>query len=311
MILSIDFGGTRTRAALFKRRDDGLTMVARQEILSNVAEPQADVIARIIALAKRVVAVRPLSAIGISAPGPLDPHTGIIYHARTLPGWQNVPLASNISAALGNVPAFMHNDANLAALAEYARGAAEGCDPVVYLTISTGIGGGLVIGGRLYSGWSGLAAEPGHQLVALPTGELVRLEDVASGTGLGALARSTLQQSDKASTLREMPLGQVDGRAVGTAAQRGDPFAVSVVEQAGRYLGIGLVNLMHVISPQAIVLGGSVSLLGDLLLAPARAVIDEYILDRRFLPPDLIRPARLGDDVCLIGAAYYAQHNSS
>src|SRR5690606_16911614 len=115
------------------------------------------------------------------------------------------------------------------------------------------------------------------------------------------LARAGLQQAGKASTLREMPLEQVDGRAVGTAAQRGDPFAVSIVEQAGRYLGIGLVNLMHVISPQAIVLGGSVSLLGDLLLAPARAVIDAYILDRRFLPPDMIRPARLGDDVCLIG----------
>lgn len=311
MILSIDFGGTRTRAGLFAVEADGLTLLERQEIPSQVHDPAAIVIQRIIALAQRVSSGQTIQSIGISAPGPLDPRAGVIYHARTLPGWSNVPLASLISEAFERAPAFMNNDANLAALAEYERGAGVGCDPIVYLTISTGIGGGVVISGRLFGGWSGLASEPGHQLISLPSGELVRLEDVASGTGIGALARAELQTTAVPSSLRGGVIDQIDGKAVGEAAIQGDTLAQSIIERAGRYLGIGLVNLVHILSPQAIILGGSVARLGDRLLNPARAVMAQYILDEQFLPTDLIRPAQLGDDVCLIGAAYYALRSRS
>ncbi|MBL8132635.1 MAG: ROK family protein [Anaerolineae bacterium] len=306
MILSIDFGGTRTRAALFAFEADGLTLLDRQETPSQVQDRQDVVIGRILALAKRVAGGASLKAIGVSAPGPLNPASGTIFHARTLPGWANVPLAAQISTAFDGTPTFVQNDANLAALAEYERGAGRGCDPMIYMTLSTGIGGGLVIGGRLFGGWSGLASEPGHQLITLPGGGLVRLEDVSSGTGLGAMARLRLSTTDQASVLRALDAAAVDGRAVGQAAEAGDPLALSVVEQAGEYLGIGICNLLHVISPQAVVIGGSVAQLGDLLLRRTRQIIETYILDRRFLPPDLIRPAQLGDDVCLIGAAYYA-----
>lgn len=306
MILGIDFGGTRTRAGLFARTEDGLTLLARDEIASQVAEPQPVVIDRLIALARRVAGDQPIEGIGMAAPGPLNPQRGLIHHAHTLPGWRDVPLAGLVSAAFGGVATVMHNDANLAALAEYERGAGIGCNPLIYLTISTGIGGGVIMDGRLFGGFSGLASEPGHQLVPAPGGGLTRLEALASGTGIGRLAQYRLHTTDQPSTLRDHTRADVDGRRVGMAALAGDALARSVIDEAGTALGIGLVNLLHLFSPQAIVIGGSAAQLGDLLLKPARAVIADHLLDPLFLPHDLIRAAALGDDVCLIGAAYYA-----
>lgn len=310
MILGIDFGGTRTRAGLFSMESDGLRLIHRRETPSHVEEPVNAVIARIIDLARQTIGTAQLSAIGIAAPGPLDPVSGVIHHARTLPGWSAVPLAALIGRAFGGVPCVLHNDANLAALAEYERGAGQGCNPLVYLTISTGIGGGVVIDGRLFGGWSGLAAEPGHQIVPLADGRLVRLEDVASGTGIALQARERLAAGG-VSALAQLPPDALTGAAVAAAAIAGDALAASVIDRAGAALGVGLVNLLHLFSPQAIVIGGSVAQLGDRLFDPARRVIDAYLLDAQFLPPDLIRPAQLGDDVCLIGAAWYAYRTAA
>lgn len=302
-ILAVDFGGTRTRAGLFEHSEGDLRLIRREETLSRVDEPQSVVIERIIGVAHAVTQGADVHAVGISAPGPLDPFAGVIHHARTLPNWHNVPLAAILSETF-RAPAHMQNDGNLAALAEYHRGAGQGCDPLVYLTLSTGIGGGVVIGGRLFSGWSGLASEPGHQLVPLDAVRLARLEDVASGTAIGQRARTRLTENNVPSLLRAAPT--VDGKAVGEAAAAGDAFALEIVREAGRALGIGLANLLHILSPRAVVVGGSVAQLGNLLFEPAMRVVREFILDPRFVPDDLLRPAALGDDVCLYGAAYYA-----
>ncbi|GIL13195.1 MAG: glucokinase [Chloroflexota bacterium] len=300
-ILAIDFGGTRTRTAWY---DANLEQQARNETPSLVNQPAESVIQRIIETARRVVppgAV--IEAVGISAPGPLDSRAGVIRHAKTLPGWVDVPLAAIVGEAFG-APAWMENDANLAALSEYRLGAGQGCDPMVYLTISTGIGGGAVIGGRLFTGWSGLAVEPGHMRFTLPDGSVRRLEELASGTAVGQRAQERLARDAAPSSLRDAP--EINGQIVGQAAQAGDPLALEVVREAGFWLGLGIVNLLHLLSPQAIVVGGSVSLLGDLLFDPARAAIKTHVLDPAFIPPALIRPAALGDDVCLVGAAAFA-----
>ncbi|MBC6937955.1 MAG: ROK family protein [Chloroflexi bacterium] len=300
-ILAIDFGGTRTRTAWY---DANLEQQARNETPSLVNQPAESVIQRIIETARRVVppgAV--IEAVGISAPGPLDSRAGVIRHAKTLPGWVDVPLAAIVGEAFG-APAWMENDANLAALSEYRLGAGRGCDPMVYLTISTGIGGGAVIGGRLFTGWSGLAVEPGHMRFTLPDGSVRRLEELASGTAVGQRAQERLARDAAPSSLRDAP--EINGQIVGQAAQAGDPLALEVVREAGFWLGLGIVNLLHLLSPQAIVVGGSVSLLGDLLFDPARAAIKAHVLDPAFIPPALIRPAALGDDVCLVGAAAFA-----
>jgi glucokinase len=302
-LLAIDFGGTRTRAGWYS---DDMTLIARAEARSQVEQPVEQVLARIAATARQVVPAGAVpAAIGICAPGPLDALAGVIHHAATLPGWQEVPLASLISQALGGAPAYMQNDGNLAAVAEHRLGALRGADPALYLTISTGIGGGAIIDGKLFTGFNGLAIEPGHICIPHPDGNVYRLEQLASGTALGEWGRRALASSDEPSLLRE--LAHVDGQAVGTAALQGDALAGRVVAQAGHWLGVGLVNLLHLFNPQAVALGGSVAQLGEALLAPARAAIARYLLDASFAHEGLLRPAALGEDVCLAGAALYAQ----
>jgi glucokinase len=305
LLLALDFGGTRIRAAVFTWAGGQLIQGRADETRTRVEDGEAAVIARLLALGDAVCAGAPIAAVGIAAPGPLDGRAGVIHHAKTLPGWANVPLAARAAEHFG-VPAFIENDGNLGAWAEYRIGAAQHADPAVYLTISTGIGGGAVIGGRLFTGWSGLAIELGHMRVPNAAGVWGRLESVASGTGLAAEARAALASSSAPSQLRALDPSAIDGAAVGAAAEAGDMLAGAVVARAGEMLGYGLVNLVHVLSPQAIVIGGSTARLGERLLGPARAILRDHVLDPRFLAPDLLRPAALGDGVCLQGAALWA-----
>lgn len=301
-ILAIDFGGTRTRAAWF---DDSMQLITRSDALSRVGDPQGEVIARLIETARQVVPTgESPRVIGISAPGPLDARSGVILHAETLPGWRDVPLGHLVSEAFSGARTVMDNDANLGAVAEYHAGERAGSDPLVYMTISTGIGGGAVINGRLFTGAGGLAIEPGHVLLTLPDGRVKKLEELASGTGIAAMTRERLYIDDAPSSLRA--LDAVDAKAVGAAALAGDALAVEMVRAAGRWLGLGLVDVLHLLNPQAIVLGGSVTLLGDLLFEPMRETIRRHVLHPDFFPDGLISLSRFGDDVCLWGAALHA-----
>jgi glucokinase len=303
-VLAIDFGGTRTRAAWY---DPDLTQRHRAEVLTRTDESQQAVLDRIIGVASDVIPVeeRP-DVIGMAAPGPLDTETGVILHAETLPGWQNVPIAQIVSVAFNGVPVFIQNDANLAVVAEANSGEGRGMNPILYLTLSTGIGGGAFVDGKLFTGANGLAIEPGHQVFSLPDGSVKKLEELASGTALGTRTAAYLQQFPDTKT--SLPKNtSLTGKAVGEAALNGDPFAIERVREAAGWLGLGLVNLLHLYNPQMIVLGGSMTRLGDLLLDPVRDTVQQHVLSERFLHPNLIQLAALGEDVCLIGAAYYAQ----
>lgn len=300
--VAVDFGGTRVRAARF---DADLNLLCRVEMPTLAQEPQQAVIDRILALASQVW--QPggeVGAVGISAPCP-NAFTGIISHAAVLPGWQDVPFARIIGDAF-DVPVFMENDANLGALAEYHRGAARGANPAMYMTISTGIGGGLVIDGQHFTGRNGLAVEPGHIKFRDPDGRIHSLEAFSAGPGIARLARLKLAESDAYSLLRDV--SALTGKMVGDAALAGDALALSVIEEAGEWLGLGLVNVVHMTNPEVIVLGGSVVTgLGDLILEPARRVLAQQVVDPAFYHDDLIQMTQLGDDVCLIGAAAYAR----
>jgi glucokinase len=298
-ILAFDFGGTRTRAGYF---DDQLNLVQRAEMPSDVLEGPQAVMMRMVALGRKVVA-GDVRAVGVSAPGPLDTRAGVIHHAWTLPGWQNIPIGAWLSEAFG-APASVENDANCGALAEYHVGAGRSCDPMIYLTISTGIGGGVVINGELFTGWRGLAAEPGHQVFRLPDGRVKKLEELASGTGIAQIARKRLATWGDHTLLKQTP--EVTAKAVGQAAQQGDPLAQAVIHEAAAWLGLGMVNLLHLFNPRAVVIGGSVAQVGELLFAPVRAALEQHLLSPDFNAPDLLRPAALGDDACLVGAARVA-----
>jgi glucokinase len=302
-ILAIDFGGTRSRAACYS---DDLQQLKRGEIPTLADEPTDQVIDRIIELARSVIPEGcSISAIGICASGP-QAYTGLILHANSLPPhWHNTPFAAPIRQAFGGVPAHMENDANLAALAEYHFGAARGSDPAIYMTISTGIGGGAVIGGKLFTGFRGLAIEPGHQKFLHPDGNIYSLEQLACGRALAVSAQRKLSGSSVPSVLRSA--AYLDGKVVGGAAVQGDALALEVIEEAGRWLGLGLVNIIHLFNPQVIVVGGSVAQLGELIFGPARQTIEDYLIDPAFNSTDLIRQAELGDDVCLLGAALHTR----
>ena len=207
--LALDFGGTRSRAALF---DDDLTMLRRTEMLSRVADGPEITLERLIALGKSLLdGESEVASIGIAAPGPLDTAAGTIVKAETLPGWSQVPIASALSHAFGDAPAFVENDANLGALAEYRLGAGRGADPMIYLTISTGIGGGAIISGELFTGANALAIEPGHMRLTSPDGSIRRLEELASGTALGIGRGSDCRRPISPRSLRARE--SVDGRS--------------------------------------------------------------------------------------------------
>ena len=303
-IVAIDFGGTRLRAGRF---DTNLDLLERAETPTLAHEPQAAVIDRILELAHSIADGTP-DAIGISAPCPTA-YLGVISHAAVVPHWHDVPLASLVSEAFGGVPVYMENDANLGALAEYEKGAAQQANPAVYMTISTGIGGGLIINGELFTGKNGLAIEPGHVKYRGPDGGIYSLQDFASGPGMARLASIMLAQRTEPSVLRDV--SEITGKGVGDAACAGDGLALTVIQEAGWWLGLGLVNVAHMLNPEVIVLGGSVINLGDLILEPARQVMREYVIAPEFYHDDLLRVAHLGDDVCLIGAAAYANQRSS
>jgi glucokinase len=301
-ILAIDLGGTRLRAALYT---DDFQQIARAETRTRPEEGKEAVLKRLFDTARQTIpAGQQPGLIGLSTPGPMDAERGVILHSFALPGWKDVPLAQIVSEAFGKVPTFAQNDGNVGPIAEYRLGAGRGTNPMIYLTISTWIGGGVVIDGKLFTGWSGHAAEPGHMQLIDDEGQVRRLEELASGTAIGWLAQKRLKTWDAPTLLRES--ATVDGAAVGAAAVKGDALALEVIGQAGRYLGLGIVNLLHLFSPEAIVLGGSVTRLGDLLLEPVRATIQERVLAPAFVPPDLLRMAACGDDVCLLGAAVNA-----
>lgn len=300
--LAIDLGGTRLRAACY---DDTYRQIARAEMLTQSEQGPDAVIQRVISVARQASERGGTpDVIGMSTPGPMDARRGVILHSFALPGWHNVPLTDIVAGEFG-VPAFAENDGNVAPIAEFTLGAGQGANPMIYLTISTGIGGGVIIDGKLFIGWSGHAVEAGHMQFTDDEGNVRRLEELASGTALGQIAQRKLAQWPGDTLLRSRDL--IDGKAVGEAAQAGDPFALTIVRQAGRYLGLGIVNLLHLFSPEAIVIGGSVSKLGELIFAPAITTMHERILDPAFIPPNLLRPAHFGDDVCLLGAAIYAR----
>jgi glucokinase len=253
----------------------------------------------------------------MAAPGPIDPYSGLLLKAANLPGWVDVPLRRLIEERIGR-PTFLGNDANLAALGEWKFGAGRGLSDVLYMTISTGIGGGVISGGKLVLGARGLAAEIGHML-AVPDGPLCgcgqrgHLEAVSSGTALGRTARERLAAGDGAGSrildLAGGKLENVTGAVVGAAALAGDELAVSIVVEAGTLLGRTLASLLHAYNPAMVICGGGVSLLGDVILDPMRAAVKQYVMDDEYWKNCPIVLGTLGDDGGLVGAAALAMES--
>jgi glucokinase len=214
------------------------------------------------------------------------------------------------------LPVYVNNDANVAALAEQRFGAGRGCSDIVYLTISTGIGGGIISGGQLLLGAHGLAGEPGHTTVepAGPRcncGNVGCLEVMAAGPAIARHALNLMQQGHHSTLWVAVQGGmELTAEMVGRAAQEGDDVALQAIARAAHYLGIGVLNLIHIFDPDRVILGGGVSKLGSLLFDPVRAWVREHAMTalQRETP---VVPAALGDQVGLLGAVAWAMDRIS
>jgi len=317
LFIGIDLGGTKISTALVNGSGEILARAYRRTLAE---EGEDAVIERMVQAAhhvmKDVCSLDEIRAIGIGAPGPLDVDAGVLTAPPNLPGWRRVPLKKLIEDHLG-VVAFLENDANAAALAEYHFGAGKGVRNMIYVTVSTGIGGGLILDGELYGGSDGAAGEVGHMTI-LPHGPLCgcgnrgHLEALASGTAIAREARELIAKGvpTLVSELVSGDLDLVSAKVVAQAAQRGDLEAKRIIAQAMDYLGIGMANLANIFNPDLIVLGGGLTNLGDELFVPVRRMVKRIAFP--IVASSLrIVPAALGADVGVVGAAVVAILQSS
>lgn len=307
-VIAVDLGGTQLRVALFTTNCE---MVARHAQPSRAAEGITSVVDRIIDGIRQTgqeAGWERVAGVGVSVPGPVDPRRGIVAWAPNLPGWRDVPLGEMLSQAIDR-PILLGNDANLAALAEQRYGAGQGQADLVYITVSTGIGGGIISDGRLIVGRGGLGTEVGHMTVEAHgplcnCGNIGCLEALASGTALARQARELVSAgvSTKIGTLVDGDLARISAKVVHDAAAEGDTVAIDLYRKAGMYLGVGIVNLMYLFNPSVFVIGGSVAKGWELLYAPMQATIRQRIAEVYWRQCPIV-PAALGDDVSLMGAA--------
>lgn len=303
MILGIDIGGTKCAAVLGQA--DG-TIRARRAMPTEAEAGPDVVLARLIDLARELmqaegVAAENLVGIGISCGGPLDTKTGLVYSPPNLPGWEAIPVRRLFEKAFPGVRVVLENDANATALAEWRFGAGRGTQNMVFLTMGTGIGGGLILEGRLYRGTNDLAGEVGHQTILINgpvcgCGKRGCLEALASGPAVARLARESLHYG-RGKRLVEVAGGRpadITAQHVIEAAREGDAFSRRILEEVGTYMGIGLANLIQILNPERIVLGTLAVHAGDLLLEPIRAAVTEYAWERARAVCEIV-PAALGD----------------
>jgi glucokinase len=307
--VAVDIGGTHIRAAAYE--SDNIIPLTHKRTRSRAKEPGTfDRLVEVIESAWPED--RKVAAVSMASPGPLDPATGVVLATPNIPEWVNFPLTEKLSAHFG-VPAYLDNDANLAALGEWKFGAGRGHHDLLYLTISTGIGGGVIINDSLLHGYHGLAAELGHVVVLAggPTcscGFRGHLEALAAGPAIVRYVREQLESGTK-SELSDVEA--LNAYEVAEAAKRGDTLAMSAYERAGEYLGIGVASFLHSFDPSIVIFGGGVSRSGPLLFEPFEASLRTHVFNSRYLENLVITTAALDDDAGLLGALALAQMKQS
>ncbi|HPO16609.1 MAG TPA: ROK family glucokinase [Candidatus Hydrogenedentes bacterium] len=310
VIIGVDLGGTNVKTAIVSRDKKVLAKDSRPtnaeggpEAVMNVMEQSVRELT-----ASQGINLKDVLAVGFGAPGPMNWQTGIVYSPPNLPGWTNVPLAKLMKKRLG-VRCFVDNDANVACYGEYWLGAGQGTENMAVLTLGTGVGGGVVVFGKLLRGIDGTAAELGHLKVQRDgrmcgCGSRGCLEAYASVTGMVRTAKEGFEQGKESSlkTLCGGNLDKITGRMIYEAAKEGDAFAQWVFNETATWLGLGIASIVNFLNPEKVVLCGGMIAAGDMLFNPVR----ETMLANTFEVPGKrcqIVPAGLGEDSGVIGCA--------
>jgi glucokinase len=317
-VVGMDLGGTKILAGIVDAEGRLLAEAKR----ATKASEGPDAVIRRMAQAARKAARQAgidwsaIAGVGIGAPGPIDPESGMVYNPPNLPGWDEVALGPHLSEALG-VPVYLENDVNLGTLGEYALGAGRDTKDMVGIFVGTGIGGGLILDGELRSGFRHAAGEIGHMIIfadgpVCGCGRRGCLESVASRTAIERDIRLGIAAGRKsivARLLREK--GRLTSGVIAQALRKGDPLTTEVVGRAQWYLGLMTASIVNLIDPELIVFGGGVvEALGKDFLAPIRVTARQYYIQQAGAERVRIVAAKLGDHAGVLGAAVLTQQRA-
>jgi glucokinase len=313
LTIGVDIGGTKVLGAVVDRRGEVLAHSRRETPAADTTE----IVRRIVSVIGELRESYDVESIGIGAAGWIDADRRNILFAPNL-AWRNEPLYDLIQSQI-DIPIMLENDGNVAAWAEFVYGAARDAnDSMVLITVGTGIGSGIVLGGQLVRGAYGIAGEIGHAM-CVPGGHLCGcgrlgcLEQYASGSALVRFAQQAAKDDPESATrllgLAGGAVEAINGPLVTQAAKTGDPAALAAFDQIGYWLSTGLADVVQVLDPQVLVIGGGVAEAGDLLLGPVRRYFDEALAQRGRLPVGEVRPALLGNRAGVVGAADLARRD--
>lgn len=257
--IAVDIGGTKCAVSRFC---DGVTAggppVCEEKIRFETPDGYEKAIAEIVGAVRRLCAGFEITAAGISCGGPLNSRRGVLLSPPNLPGWDNVDIVTPVAEAAG-VPAFLQNDANAGALAEWLWGAGQGFDNIVFLTFGTGMGGGLILDGRLYVGTNDMGGEVGHLRLApdgpVGFGKAGSFEGFCSGGGMARLAEMRLAPYQAGGGVSSLSGADITAKLICEAAAEGDDFAASVIAECGERLGQGIALLVDILNPQRVIIG--------------------------------------------------------
>jgi glucokinase len=310
-VVGMDLGGTKILAAIV----DETGQIVAEAKLQTKAEKGPDAVIRRIAATAREAARRAgidwseVQGVGIGAPGPMNPNTGIVYNPPNLPGWDEIALGPRLSKSL-KVPVFLENDVNLGTLGEHALGAGRGTSDMVGIFVGTGVGGGLILDGELRSGFRHAAAEVGHMIVfadgpVCGCGKRGCLESVASRTAIERDIRLGIAAGRESliTTLMD-ERGRLTSGVLAKAFRKRDPLVTEVIRRAQWYLGLLTASIVNMIDPEMIVFGGGVAeAMGDKFLEPIRLTARQYYIQQTGADKVRIVLATLGDHAGVLGAA--------
>lgn len=303
--IGIDLGGTNIAVGVV---DDHHRIVAEASLPAGAHRPAEQVVADMcraaeLALDKAGLTPADCASIGVGTPGTCDPERGVVVRAYNL-NWFDVPVCAMLTAHFG-LPARLSNDANCAALAETVAGAAVGCRNMTLITLGTGVGGGIIVDGRIVSGLGGAGGEPGHSLLVLDgepctCGRRGCWEVYASATALIRQGREAAA-AHPTSLLNRYP--ELTGRDVFDAADAGDEAAQAVLERYYVYVAAGITDLVNILSPEMVLIGGGISRQGERLLRPIRRYVAANCFGGAKRLQPVIQAAQLGNEAGIIGAA--------
>lgn len=301
VIVGVDLGGTSIRAAI---ATSGTTHGDPVHANTPALAGPAAVLDAVAEVTKAAAADRKLLGMSIGIPGPLDPTRGVVFAAPHLTGWSNVPARDELQKRLG-CPVEIHNDASLAGYAESVAGAGKGATPMLFVTVSTGIGGAIIVGGDVMVGHAGTGGELGHMVIErggppCAQGHPGCLEAVASGTAIANQARAAVANGEK-TLLSKTDQATLSAMDVQAAAEKGDAVAQRIYEHAGEAVGEALGGLINLLSPQVVVVGGGLIHAGPLLFDPLLRAVRKIAFEVPYRRCTISR-AGLGTDAGLVGA---------